>query len=203
MREPTPLPLAGGPPERADAARNRTLLLRAAADILAEGGTQALTMDALAQRAGVGKGTVFRRFGSRSGLLIALLNHTEQEFQQAFLFGPPPLGPGAAPQERIIAFGHAQLRLLQTDGEIRRAASSGAGQYSVPAYQLAAQHIALQLTAAGLPGGRLLADTMLAPLNALLVHHQISELGYSYADIAANWETQTRRILAARENTQP
>ena len=51
--------------ERADAARNRAHLLAMARQMLAEQGADKLTMDALAKRAGLGKGTVFRRFGSR------------------------------------------------------------------------------------------------------------------------------------------
>ncbi|MDJ0110593.1 helix-turn-helix domain-containing protein, partial [Rhodococcus erythropolis] len=86
-----PLPQIGAVPvERGDAARNRVLLLDAAALLVAERGVDAVTMDAVACRAGVGKGTVFRRFGNRSGLMQALLDHTERELQQAFMFGPPP-----------------------------------------------------------------------------------------------------------------
>ena len=98
-----PSPGAGAPPgtaaesERRDAARNRELLLCAAREIVEESGADALTMDRLAQRAGVGKGTVFRRFGSRAGLMMALLSGAEAEFQGRFMFGPPPVGPGAPP----------------------------------------------------------------------------------------------------------
>jgi AraC-like DNA-binding protein len=58
-----------GPPhaERADAARNRAHLLATARQMLAEQGPDKLTMDALAERAGLGKGTVFRRFGAAPG----------------------------------------------------------------------------------------------------------------------------------------
>ncbi|WP_280465483.1 TetR/AcrR family transcriptional regulator, partial [Nocardia brasiliensis] len=92
-----PLPGTAEPTERADAARNRQLLLDAAQQLVREHDVDSLTMDALAKRAGVGKGTVFRRFGNRSGLLLALLDHSERKFQHAFMFGPPPLGPGAPP----------------------------------------------------------------------------------------------------------
>ena len=51
--------------ERADAARNRQHLLATAREMLAEQGPDKLTMDALAERACLGKGTVFRRFGTR------------------------------------------------------------------------------------------------------------------------------------------
>ena len=76
------LPLADGPaPERSDAARNREALLRAAQELIDECGNDGVTMDAVAARAGVGKGTVFRRFESREGLMAALLNRSETEWQ--------------------------------------------------------------------------------------------------------------------------
>lgn len=95
---------------RADAARNRARLLDAAARLVAEHGAAGVTMEAVAAAANVGKGTVFRRFGDRTGLLTALLDHSERNFQAAFLGGPPPLGPGSEPAERLRAFGVAYLR---------------------------------------------------------------------------------------------
>lgn len=97
--------------ERSDAARNRERLLLAARELIAQGGAAALTMDRLAGHAGVGKGTVFRRFGSRAGLMLTLLNDSEAAFQARVLFGPPPLGPGAAPLDRLIALGRRADRL--------------------------------------------------------------------------------------------
>ena len=93
------------PHERGDAARNRALLLDAARRLIDERGADAVTMDDIAGAAGVGKGTVFRRFGSRSGLMMVLLDEDERTSQQAFMFGPPPLGPDAPPLERLLAFG--------------------------------------------------------------------------------------------------
>src|SRR6201992_793090 len=81
------------PQERGDAARNRDLLLQAARTLVAKRGADAVTMDDVAAAAGVGKGTLFRRFGSRAGLMMVLLDEDERGSQQAFLFGPPPLGP--------------------------------------------------------------------------------------------------------------
>ncbi len=51
--------------ERADAARNRATILSAAERLVAEHGAQQVTMDQVACAAGVGKGTLFRRFGDR------------------------------------------------------------------------------------------------------------------------------------------
>ena len=84
------------PRERADAARNRRRILDAAAALFAELGVDGVSLDAVAAAAGVGKGTVFRRFGDKSGLAAALLDERERELQAALLSGPPPLGSGCA-----------------------------------------------------------------------------------------------------------
>lgn len=112
-------------PERADAARNRRVLLATAREMLAEQGADKITMDALAERAGLGKGTVFRRFGTRAGIFQALLDDDERDFQERVLSGPPPLGPGAAPLARLIAYGRARIDFLAEHREIARAALDG------------------------------------------------------------------------------
>jgi AcrR family transcriptional regulator len=120
-------PVVWGAPltERADAARNRLHLLTTARQLLAEQGPDRLTMDGLAERAGLGKGTVFRRFGTRAGIFQALLDDDERAFQQHVLSGPPPLGPGAAPLDRLIAYGCARACFMVRHGEIARAALGG------------------------------------------------------------------------------
>jgi AcrR family transcriptional regulator len=106
-----PLPVSGQETqERGDAARNRELLLAAARKLIAERGPDAVTMDDIAAEAGVGKGTLFRRFGNRAGLMLVLLDEDEQALQRAFLFGHPPLGPGAPPLDRLLAYGRARPR---------------------------------------------------------------------------------------------
>ncbi|MFC3961317.1 TetR/AcrR family transcriptional regulator [Nocardia jiangsuensis] len=199
-KDRAPLPLLGAVPEvpveRADAARNRRLLLDTAQRLVREKGVRSLTMDELARRAGVGKGTVFRRFGTRSGLLVALLDHSEQKFQGAFLFGPPPLGPGAPPVRRLVAFGRARLLDIEVEGELHRAAELGEAEqrYRNPPYNVSRVHVTTLLREAGAPGDpRLLADALLAPLAAALVMHQLHDLGYTRDEIADNWETLARR----------
>src|ERR1044072_7081895 len=119
------LPVTDQPPhERGDAARNRTLLLDAARRRIAERGADCVSTDDIAAAAGVGKGTLFRRFGSRAGLMIVLLDEDERAHQQAFLFGPPPLGPGAPPLDRLIAYGRERLRFAWS----HRAPLSDAGR---------------------------------------------------------------------------
>ncbi len=111
--------------ERADAARNRAVLITTAREMLTDVGIDRITMDALAERSGLGKGTVFRRFGTRSGIFMALLGDGERSFQERVLSGPPPLGPGAEPLDRLVAFGRARLQFLRENREIARAAMDG------------------------------------------------------------------------------
>ena len=120
--EPVALPLGRPREERADAARNRAHLIEVAREMVAELGADRVTMDGLAERAGLGKGTVFRRFRTRAGIFHALLDEEELLFQQQLMSGPPPLGPGAPAVERLKAFGRARLEFLVRHTVLARAA---------------------------------------------------------------------------------
>src|ERR1700752_1792143 len=111
------------PQERGDAARNRALLLDAARPPGGGRGGDGVTRAAVARAAGVGKGTVFRRFGSRAGLMMVLLDEDERANQQAFLFGPSPLGPDARPLDRLVAFGRERMRFAHAHHELLSAAN--------------------------------------------------------------------------------
>jgi AcrR family transcriptional regulator len=103
-----------GTHERADAARNRVKILAAAERLIAERGLANVSMDDVAREACVGKGTLYRRFGDRASLALALLDEHERELQESLLRGEPPLGPGAPAHERLHAFGAAYLDVLDT-----------------------------------------------------------------------------------------
>ncbi|MEV4803219.1 helix-turn-helix domain-containing protein [Nonomuraea sp. NPDC049421] len=60
------------PSTRSDAVRNRKLLLDVAARTFAERGVE-VSIGEIAQRAGVGKGTVFRHFPTKEDLLAAIM----------------------------------------------------------------------------------------------------------------------------------
>lgn len=183
------------PAERGDAARNRALLLDAARRLIDEHGTDAVTMDAVAAAAGVGKGTLFRRFGSRAGLMLVLLDEDERTLQQSFMFGPPPLGPGAPPLQRLIAYGHSRLQFAWT----HRALLSDAGRdpqnrYNAPS---AVQHVHVRmLLAAADSTGDLDAQTaaLLALLDADYITHQHDDLGHSLVEQGKAWESLARKL---------
>ncbi|WP_089924663.1 TetR/AcrR family transcriptional regulator [Lentzea albida] len=119
--EPVALPLGRPREERADAARNRAHLIEVAREMVAELGADKVTMDGLAERAGLGKGTVFRRFRTRAGIFLALLDEEETRFQEQLMSGPPPLGPGAPAVERLVAFGRARIEFLVRHTVLARA----------------------------------------------------------------------------------
>jgi AcrR family transcriptional regulator len=194
------LPIAGEESERCDAARNRRLLLDAATDLVATVGADAITMDAVASKAGVGKGTVFRRFGNRAGLMRALLDHTEKKLQHSFMFGDPPLGPGADPIDRLVAFGRARLEFVNVQGEVLRAAESADdARYSAPAHMVNFTHVLSLLRAAEVDGDlELLAYWLLTPLEATLVLHQYRDLGMPMDRLADGWEDLVRRATRVR-----
>src|SRR5882757_462673 len=183
------LPVVGQPPvERADAARSRRKLLTAARAMMAERGVGCLSMDGLAARAGVGVGTVYRRFGDRGGLAVALLDDDEQSFQEAFIFGPPPLGPGAPPLRRARAFLHGVLDQLERHADLAALAEtrSPTARYEVPAYRVHRIHLAQLLREADLGiDPEYLVDALMAMAGAGLFIYQRRELGLSLAHLKA------------------
>jgi AcrR family transcriptional regulator len=198
MEHPT-LTLGPRRPERADAARNRQVLLATARDMLAELGADRITMDALAERAGVGKGTVFRRFGTRAGIFQALLDDAERDFQERVLSGPPPLGPGAAPLDRLIAYGQARVSFLIGQREIARNALDGSQPVPAgPQTPMSRVHIRylLQETRLGAADVDMLALQLTAALDGPLLLYlsglpnatDISER------LARGWEDLVRRV---------
>ena len=176
--------------ERGDAARNRVLLLDAARRLIAERGPDAVSMDDIATAAGVGKGTLFRRFGSRAGLMMVLLDEDERRLQEAFLFGPPPLGPGATPLQRLLAYGRARLKFVQTHGALLSVADRDPQtRYSAVA-MLQRRHVRVLLEQAGTTGDLdAQTEALLALLDADYVHHQLTDRGLDLDALGDSWES--------------
>ncbi|WP_206051548.1 TetR/AcrR family transcriptional regulator [Nocardioides ferulae] len=192
------LPMVDSVPiERRDAARNRRVLLEAAQRLIASCGVDALTMDNLAAEAGVGKGTVFRRFESREGLFAALLDHEETEWQTQVISGPPPLGPGADAEERLLAFGRSRIEtVLQLTPLIRNAGRAASKAYAARSFLV--MHVRYLLAELGVTGDLpLLATALLAPLEAPIVEHQVEVEGMSVERIHTAWSDLVRRVVAA------
>ena len=129
--------------ERADAARNRQSILRAAEGLLTADRRERLSVDEVAAAAGVGKGTVFRRFGNRTGLFQELLAERSARIREAIDTGPPPLGPGAPPRDRLLAFLDelAELAARNTALFSAHEQACATGKHDDPTYRRWHEHV--------------------------------------------------------------
>jgi AcrR family transcriptional regulator len=186
---------AATPAERGDAARNRRRLLDAARRLVVERGAAALTMDELARTAGVGKGTVFRRFGSRANLMMVLLDEDERASQQAFMYGPPPLGPAAEPLQRLVAFGRMRIRFAHTHHALLSAANRDPRTRHNAPTMVSRTHIRVLLESAGTSGDLdVQADALLALLDADYVEYQLGSRGLTLVEVGDAWEDLARKL---------
>jgi AcrR family transcriptional regulator len=184
--------------ERADAARNRERVLAAAQRLLERSTPEQVTMEQVARAAGVGKGTLYRRYPSLEAIAVALLDEHERALQERLLRGPPPLGPGAPPGQRLAAFYEAMLDLLERHGHLALAAETGVRRFGTGAYGFWRAHVAALLRAAGVGlDAEVLADSLLAPLAPELYRHQRETRGLSQADIARCLALLATRVLGA------
>jgi AcrR family transcriptional regulator len=194
------LPLAGVPKPRADAARNREKVLEAARRLFAERGVENVTIEQIARAAGVGKGTVFHRFGDRAGLVMALVDGHERTLQNELLRGPPPLGPGAPPAERLAALLDALVELLERYGDLLRdseAARAGA-RYSAGAYAAWHRHATLLIAEARPDADApVLAHLVLAPLAAEHFKHVREGEGVDADRLRRALRELAERVVAA------
>jgi AcrR family transcriptional regulator len=184
------------PTERADAARNRQRILAAAAELVAERGIERVSMDDVARAACVGTGTLYRRFGDRAGLALALLDDHTRGFQDALISGPPPLGPGAPAAERLHAFGDGYLELVERHADILAAA--------VPLHrgpqgpeQLYATHLTILLReATPALDAEFTAWALLATLHPTRHLHARKGLGWPVERLRAGWHALIDALAA-------
>jgi AcrR family transcriptional regulator len=107
---------------RADALRNESALLDAAAAVFVTSGVEA-PVRAIAARAGVGVGTIYRHFPTRADLIVAVYRHQVEACAEA---GPALLAAGPTPREALerwidgfvdfLVTKHGLAAVLQSDG---------------------------------------------------------------------------------------
>lgn len=158
-------------------------------------------MDAIAERAGVGKPTIYRHFGDRAGLAHAVFEEEERAFQERLIHGPAPLGPAAPPVARIAAFLDGYLDLVTTHLDILLAAETArpGARFEIGAYESYQRLLSLLLGQAGVDERhrRYLADLLLATTAAELVWYQRAVQGRSAAVIRADAQRFAQNLIAA------
>ncbi len=198
--------IPSAPSERADAARNRSRILATAERMFAERGVRCTSMDAIAAEAGVGKGTLFRRFGDRASLALAVLDRSERELQDAILRGSPPLGPGAAPAQRLAAFGAAMLDRLEAHGDlVLEAELSRPGRVGRSMPDAVHWLHVRTLVGQARPGAQLdyVTDVLLAALSAQLFIAQRHARQMPLAALKLGYAELAERMLGSATGCQP
>jgi AcrR family transcriptional regulator len=180
--------------ERADAARNRARILAAAAAVFAGRDPRSVTMEHIATAAGVGRGTLYRRYPNTAAIAVALLDEHERAIQRELISGSPPLGPGAAPAERLSAFYAAMLELLDRHVDLALGAEGGGARFRTGAYGFWAAHVRALLVQADVAEPDPLVDILLAPLAAENFQHQ-RDRGLSVAQISGALTRLAHAIL--------
>ncbi|MEU6865890.1 TetR/AcrR family transcriptional regulator [Streptomyces sp. NPDC046876] len=189
---------------RKDAARNRQAVLEAA-DLLfgRSESPEDLTMADVATAAGVGKGTLFRAFGDRAGLLGALYEARLEPLREAVETGPPPLGPATPPQERVPAVLDALLCFKLDNRRLALALEEAGSSSPYQAGHYDWWHGVLQSALEQVPGladadAGFAAHALLAATRADLVERLADREGVPRERLRAQLAQYAGRVVAAR-----
>lgn len=189
---------------RADALRNRAAILSATERLVARLGPQRLRVADVVREAGVGPGTLYRAYQSKSALLLALLDERERVLQEQILRGAPPLGPGAPAAQRLVAFVVALHELTAASRDVLVAAEEGSvlARYHTGAHAAWRLHLAVLLRELRPDANAdVLAELLLAPLAAGLHAHMLDERGVTQADLRAELIRLAEAIAHHRNDT--
>ena len=190
--------------ERADAARNRQAVLEAAGrlfDDAAEIG--AVSMDDVARAAGVGKGTLFRRFGDRTTLIRTVYDARLTDLRTAIAGGPPPLGPGTDPRARIPALLEAVVDFKLDNRKLamsleRDQRDGAATLYTSPSYVETHRLLTSLLTEViGADEAAWIAYALLAATRVDLVDHLVTAEGMTRDDLHRRVRALVGRVLSS------
>lgn len=184
---------------RADAARNRAAVLAAATELFAAHGAAAVSMDAIAARAGVGKPTIYRHFGDRAGLAHAVFEESEREFQEAIIRGAGPFAREQPPVARIAAFVDGFLRLVDDNLDVLLAAQTAqpGARFASGAYRSYHHLLMLWLREAEVAEQHraYLADVLLALTAADLYQHLRADDALTSDEIRSEAAKFARRMM--------
>lgn len=186
---------------RKDAARNRQAVLAAADALFARcESPEGVTLAAVAAAAGVGKGTLFRAFGDRPGLLRALYEARLEPVREAVEAGPPPLGPATPPQQRVPALLDTLLCFKLDNRRLMLALEEGGSSSPYQADHYERWHGLLAAMLEQIPGltdSDFTAHALLAAVRADLVEHLAGPECGSRERMRAQLANFTARVLGS------
>jgi len=172
---------------RKDAARNRAAVLAAADTLFTEcESPEDVTMADIATAAGVGKGTLFRAFGDRTGLIRALYATRLEPVRSAVDEGPPPLGPDTPPLQRVPALLDALLCFKLDNRHLALALEATGSDSPYQAEHYERWHSLLRSALEQIPGltnSDFTAHALLATVRADLVEHLAGQKGVPREDM--------------------
>ncbi|MFG2847085.1 TetR/AcrR family transcriptional regulator [Kitasatospora sp. NPDC048296] len=183
--------------ERADAVRNREAVL-AAADALFAGSDSphSVSMDDIAAAAGVGKGTLFRRFGDRAGLIGAVIAARLEPLRQAV--GEAQDAAGSAPRQRVLALLDAALRFKIENRRLMSAAEDAGLNSPYQAEHYGWWHDSLREALDGVPDvhdADFTAHALLAAIRADLVAYLIDDRKMTPEGLRASLAAHVDNVL--------
>lgn len=195
--------------ERSDATENRRKILAVTERLFAERGIDNVTMTEIAEEAGVGKGTLYRRYQHKGELCLALLEENSAAFQNEILGGFGAEGRATTPLGRLYMFIDRQLDFIEQHHNLLHGAfvsmteQRGQDLYRGPAYD-SFHLIMVVLLKDAIASGECradldveyIADALLAPVQIGLYVHQRHLLGFSLDRIKAGMQQLIRGILA-------
>ena len=125
----------------------------------------------------------------------ALLDASESAWQESVMRGEPPLGPGAEPMDRLLAFGRSRLEIVLQHADLIRNAGFGGAVRSFAAYSFSATHVRYLLGELGVRGDvAMLAVALLAPLELPILDQQVRLEHIDVERIHAGWADLAYRI---------
>ncbi len=196
--------------ERRDAAANRALILETAESLFAEHGVANVNMADIAQAAGVGKGTLYRRFANKAELALALMDTQMREFQEAMLGRMRQQSEqGMSKLEQLDQFLDALVYFVDRHSPLLCVVQSEGLLDGMGEQERQRPHFWQHMTISGLVQGAMndgelppdldvayVADALLATLNASLFRFQREGRGFSLERISAG----LRRLVAGLRN---
>ncbi|MFD9187608.1 TetR/AcrR family transcriptional regulator [Streptomyces phaeochromogenes] len=186
---------------RKDAARNRAAVLAAADTLFTEcESPEDVTMADIATAAGVGKGTLFRAFGDRTGLIRALYSTRLEPVRSAVEEGPPPLGPDTPPLRRVPALLDALLCFKLDNRHLALALEATGSDSPYQAEHYERWHNLLRSALEQIPGltnSDFTAHALLATVRADLVEHLAGRKGVRREDIRKQLASFIAEVLGS------